>query len=133
VYVRYKIYSKCFACVYQNRHWKLGHRSAVCWNYLGLFRDYGLDHIFLRNKTFLFFKIESWNCQHLFKNGVCEISQNFNSFSSFRQFLFSFFLLVVRLSWNFVRFHEILFQTDAEDFSFLSWKRKRFYSWKVLS
>ena len=31
----------------QNRHWKLGHRSAICWNYLGLFRDYGLDNIFL--------------------------------------------------------------------------------------
>ena len=29
----------------QNRHWKLVHRSAICWNYLGLFRDYGLDHI----------------------------------------------------------------------------------------
>ena len=25
-----------------------------------------LSHIFFRNKTF-FFKIESWNCQHLFK------------------------------------------------------------------
>ena len=40
-------------------------------------------------------------------------SQNFNSFSSFRQLLFSFFLSVVWLSWNFVRFHKILFQTVA--------------------
>ena len=32
------------------------------------------------------------------------------------------------MSWNFVRFHEILFQTDAETFSFLSWKTKKFYS-----
>ena len=31
---------------YQNRHWKLGQQSAICWIYLGLFRDYGLDHIF---------------------------------------------------------------------------------------
>ena len=28
------------------------------------------------------------------------------------------------MSWNFVRFHEILNQTDAENFSFLSWKTK---------
>ena len=26
--------------------------------------------------------------------------------------------------WNFVRFHEILFETDSESFSFLSWKTK---------
>ena len=35
--------------------------DAICWNYLSLFREYGLDYIFFRNKTFLFFKIESWN------------------------------------------------------------------------
>ena len=55
----------------------------------------------------------------------------FYSFSSFRQFLFPFFLLVVWLSWNFVRFDEILFQTDAKSFSFLSWKTKKFYSQKI--
>ena len=26
---------------------KIRTASAICWNYLGLFRDYGLDHIFL--------------------------------------------------------------------------------------
>ena len=31
------------------------------------------------------------------------------------------------ISWNFVKFHYILFQTDAESFSFLSWKAKMFY------
>ena len=34
-------------------------------------------------------------------------------------------------SWNFVRFHEIPFQTDAESFCFLSWKTKQFYPWKM--
>ena len=34
------------------------------------------------------------------------------------------------MNWNFVRFHKILFQTDAESFSFLSWKTKKFYSQK---
>ena len=52
---------------------KIGTANAICWNSLGLFRDYGLNYIFFENKTFLFFKIES----------------------SFRQFLFPFFLPVV--------------------------------------
>ena len=29
------------------------------------------------------------------------------------------------MSWNFVRFHEIQFQTDTESFSILSWKTKK--------
>ena len=33
------------------------------------------------------------------------------------------------MSWYFVRCHKIIFQTDAESFSFLSWKAKKFYSW----
>ena len=36
---------------------------------------------------------------------------------------FHFFLIKLR-------FHEILFQTDSESFSLLSWKTKKFYSWK---
>ena len=46
---------------------------------------------FFRNKTFLFFKIESWNFQ--VQCEIRETSQNFNSFSLFRQLLFlSFFI-----------------------------------------
>ena len=30
-----------------------------------------------------------------------------------------------QMSWNFVRFHEIWFQTEPESFSFLSWKTKK--------
>ena len=37
---------------------------------------------------------------------------------------------IVWMSWNFGRFHEIIFQADAESFSFLSWKTKKFYSKK---
>ena len=48
------------------------------WNYLGLFKDYGLDHIVSRNKTFLFLKIENLNFQHL-NEEFRETSQNFNS------------------------------------------------------
>ena len=67
---------------------KIRTASAIFWNYLGMFRDYGLKIIFYRNKTFLFFKIESWNFQKLFEIEFRETSQNFNSF---RQLLFSFF------------------------------------------
>ena len=40
----------------QNRRWKLGQQSTIFWNYLSLFRDYGLDHIFLGIKLFCFLR-----------------------------------------------------------------------------
>ena len=77
--------------------------SKFCWNSFGLFRDCGLNLIFYRNKTFLFFKIESWNFQHLFEKKIREALKNFNSF---RQFLF----FNVWLSWNFVRIRNFFFK-----------------------
>ena len=51
-----------------------------------------LKKFFFRNKTFLFFKIKSWNFQVQLEIKFRETSQNFNSFSLFRQLLFySFF------------------------------------------
>ena len=44
-------------------------------------------------------------------------------------FIFSISCLI---EWNFVRFHEISFQTDAESFSFLSWKTKKFCPYKKI-
>ena len=68
---------------------------------------YGLKNIFFRNKTFLFFKIESWNFQVQFEIKIRETSQNFNSFSLFRQLLFSSFFIsclielkFCKVSWN---------------------------------
>ena len=83
---------------------KIETASAIFWDYLGMFIEYGQKNIFFRNNTFLFFKIESWNFQHLFEIEFRETSQSFNSFT---QCYFYFFLLVVWLSWNFVRFHKI--------------------------
>ena len=40
---------------------------------------YSLKNIFFRSKTFLFFKIESWNFQNLLERAFRETSQNFNS------------------------------------------------------
>ena len=95
--------------LFHNLHWKLGRLTPSFGSNLAV----RLKKYFFRNTTFLFFKIESWNFQHLFEIKFCETSQNFNSISLFGQLFFSFFLSVVWLSWNFVRFHKIFFQTDA--------------------
>ena len=49
---------------------KIGTANAICWNSLGLFRDYGLNCIIFRNETFLFFKVESRNFQYLFEKEI---------------------------------------------------------------
>ena len=111
----------------QNLHWKLGQQSAIYWNFLGLFRDYGLNHIFFRNKTFLFFQHRKLKFStSIWKKKNRETSQKFQ-LNALRQFLFPFFLSVVWLSLNFLRFHKLFFQTDAENVSFLSWKTKNKY------
>ena len=74
----------------QNLRWKLGQQSAICWNSLSLFRDCRLNDIFFRNWTFLFYKIESWNFQHIFETE-----------NQFIQIIFIFiFLSIVWLGWN---------------------------------
>ena len=60
-------------CAPQNLLWKLGQHSAIWWNSLGLFRDCGMNHIPL-GIFFLFFKIKSWNFQHLYRKGNHETS-----------------------------------------------------------
>ena len=72
---------------------------------------------FFRNKTFLFFKIESWNFQHLFEKEFRETSQNFNSIRQPIEKMKITIVWISWMSWNFVRFHKIQFQTDAESFS----------------
>ena len=77
---------------------------------------YCLAHILFRNKTFLFVKIDSWNFQHLM------------DFSLFRESIEKMEVKAVWMSWFFVKFHEIPNQTDAENFSCLSWQTKKCYS-----
>ena len=65
--------------------------------------------------------MESWNFQHLFDLGFCENLQNLSSFTqTFRQH-FS----IATMSWNFVRFHEIINQRYAENFRFLTFDSKQ--------
>ena len=48
--------------------------------------------------------------------------------TTFRGLFFLWKIKVVRMSWIFVRCHEIFHQTDVKDFSFLSWQTKKFLS-----
>ena len=68
----------------------------------------------------MFFKIESWNLQHLFEKEFRETSQNFDSI---RQQIQNMQIKIFWMSWNFARIHKIFNQRDAESFSFLSWKK----------
>ena len=53
---------------------KIRTASAIFWIYLSIFKNYGLNYFFFRNKTFLFFKIENWNFQNLFEIEFREIA-----------------------------------------------------------
>ena len=56
-----------FTWLYSKPSLKIRTASAIFWIYLGIFRDYALKNIFL------FYKIENWNFQHLFKIEFLEI------------------------------------------------------------
>ena len=63
----------------QNLPGKLGQQSVICWNFLGLFREYGLNYIFYR----IFFHDRKLKLSATEKE-FSETSQNFDLFSSFR-------------------------------------------------
>ena len=79
---------------------------------LGLFRDYGLHRFFYRNKTFLFFQDRKLKFVGSVWKRFQETSQYFNSFKSFRQFLFPFFLSVYLCTRN--DFFRILKKTSFQ-------------------
>ena len=106
---------------------KIRTANSIFWISLGIFRDYGLKICFAGINLFCFFKIESWNFQHLFEIEFRETSQNFNSYGSFRQLLFSFFIGCL-IELKFCKVSRFFFQSDAKSFSFLSWKTEKFYS-----
>ena len=82
-------------CPLQNIHSKIapsrGHLLVEKRTILAIW----LRSYFFRNKTFLFFKRESWNFQCLFVLEFRETSQNLSSFILYRQLLFWFFLWVL--------------------------------------
>ena len=87
--------------------------------------DNSLKFFFFRNKTFLFFKLESRNFQKQFAIEFRETSQNFYLIRQIdRKKMKITIVWISGISWNLVRFHDILFQTVSKSFSFLSWKKK---------
>ena len=101
--------------MYIKTFWKIDMANAIFWMYLG-----GTTKIFFffRNKTFLFFKKENWNFQHL--------SEKNPWITRFQ--LRQLKITIVWISWmssNFVRFHQILFHTNSKSFSFISWKTEK--------
>ena len=61
---------------------RVARQYSICWSKKALSIVRGTLHIFFRNKTFLFVKIESWKFQHLFD---LRFSVTLLNFSSFRQ------------------------------------------------
>ena len=87
------ILEKIYYRLWQNLHWKLGQQAPSFGSilaYLDNLDNAAFSNIFSRVKR-LFFKIESWNFQHLFEREFWEASQDFNSFSSFIYCYFHFF------------------------------------------
>ena len=93
-----------------------------------------LKKYFFRNKTFLFFKIESWTFQVQFEIKIRETSQNFNSLSLFRQLLFNFFFYPlydwVETLWGFTI---LIFKQTLNIFAFYLEKQKSFIPKKIWS
>ena len=96
------------ACtVNRNLHCKWRQQSAICWNSLGLFRDYGLDHIcFTRQKAETF---------SICLKKIVKPHKILNHSVHSDSFYFCFFYKLSFRVEIFVRFHEILFQTDSEN------------------
>ena len=110
----------------QNLHRKLGRLTPSFGSILAMWLK------FFRNKTFLFFKIESWHFHKQFEIEIREILKSFNSFSWFIQLLFSFFFLsIVWLSWNFVVFTKFYFKPFLKVPAFYLEKRKSFIPKKI--
>ena len=105
---------------------KIRTASAIFWNYLDIFRDYGLKNIFFRNKTFFVFQDRKLKLSASVWKRILWNLTKFQLIQLIQQLLFPFFLSVVWLSWNCMRFHQFFFLTDAENFSFLSWKKVLF-------
>ena len=97
---------------------KFGTTKTICWNSLGLFRDYSLNYIFLRNKTFLFFKIESWNFQHLFEKKIVEPHNV--------QLIQTFFFSILSIHRNWVCFTYFFFQQMLKVSAFYLEKQRSF-------
>ena len=78
---------------------KIRTARAIFWNYLGIFRDYGLKNIFFRKKNFFVFKDRklklSYNC---YISDIVEILWGFTKFFSKQMLKISVFYLIKQKS-----------------------------------
>ena len=107
---------------------RVGRQYGICWPKKGTIYGTWYTSFFFRNKTFLFVKIEA----EIFS--ICLIlnfmkTRKISAHSDIHSDdILLWGIQVFRMSWKFVRFHEITNQRDAENFRFLSWQTKKFYS-----
>ena len=113
-----KIYCVCcnynYYLLFTKTFWKIESVNKVCFDV-----DNGQKNFLFRNKTFLFFKIESWDFQVHFEIEFHDTLQNFNSIRQpIKKDEDKNSLNKLNEFWNFVRFHEFKFQTEPGSFSF---------------
>ena len=79
-----------------------------------------------RNKTFLFFKIESWDFQHLFKKGISWNLTKFQLNQTTDKQMEIKIVWMSWMSWNFVRFHKFFLKQRLKVSVFYFEKQKSF-------
>ena len=104
-------------CLAQNLHWKLGQLTPSFGSIL-FFRELNLFFVFQDRKLKLSAYVWSWISWNLPKFQLVQLIKKIVIF------ILSIGCLIE------MKFCGVLFQTDFENFSFLSWKTKKFYSWK---
>ncbi len=78
--------------------------------------DYGQKNIFFRNKTFLFFKIESWNFQHMFEKKNSLKLAKFQLIQFIQTIFVFIFSIGCLIELKFCEVSQNPFQTDVENF-----------------
>ena len=93
---------------------KIRTANAIYWISPGIFRDYSLQNFF-RNETFFVFQDRKLKLSASVRKEFPETSQSFNSFSSFRQLLISFFSICCLIELKFC-------EVSQNSFSNRRWK-----------
>ena len=103
---------------------KIRTARAFFWIFLGIFRDYGLNFFFLGIKLFCFSRYKAEIFSNCLKYNFVKPHKILKQSDKKLKKIEIKIIWMSWMSWNFVRFHDFFFQTDAESFSFLSWKKK---------
>ena len=110
----------------QNLTGKLGQQSAICWNSIGLFRDYGLNSIIFRNKTFFVFQDRMLKLSASVWKRISWNLTKFQLIQVIQTIVITIFSISCLIELKFCEVSRFFFQADAKSFSVLSWKIKSF-------